>query len=48
MAGDALLLIFLVVVVAGLLFAVNRALSQSTPNASGNEAQGGSRAPGDE
>ena len=48
MAGDALLLIFLVIVVAGLLFAVNRALSQSTPDASGGDVQGANRARGDD
>jgi hypothetical protein len=40
MGGDAVLLIFLVVVVAGLLFAANRALSRSAQHGSGDETRG--------
>jgi hypothetical protein len=38
MAGDAILLGFLVVALAGILFALNRALSQTTRGAGGEES----------
>jgi hypothetical protein len=40
MVGDTLLLVLLVLVVAGLLFAVNRALSQTSRNVSGDDPSG--------